>query len=69
MIVNFDDLPARIGLKIPDHAFDFLKIPAGKTFEATDLLSGEKESMTLEKDRTFTTSVPGNFAKILKFKL
>lgn len=69
VIVNFDDLPARIGLKIPDHAFEFLKIPESKTFEATDLLSGEKESVTLDKDRTFTTNVPGNFAKILKFKL
>lgn len=69
VIVNFDDLPARIGLKIPKHAFECMKIPAGKTYMAKELLTEENEEVVLDVDRTFTTTISGNYAKMLKFKI
>ncbi|MBR1688192.1 MAG: alpha-amylase family protein [Prevotella sp.] len=47
--VNFDDRPVSIGVNLPAHAFDFLSIPEKKAI-ATDLLSGEKQSLELVKD-------------------
>ena len=68
--VNFDDYAVAIDVKIPAHAFDFLKMKEGD-YEATDLLTKEKDKDTLmlKRDGTVRMSLDARGGCVLKMKL
>ena len=69
IVVNFDSVPARAGVNIPQHAFDFLGIPTFTEYDATELLTGNTEKLMLIPDRATPVLLDGYSGKILKFKL
>ncbi len=66
--VNFDDCDVSIGVNLPAHAFDFLGIPEKKIM-ATDLLSGMKQSLLLQKDGCLAVQLEARGARVFKMKL
>jgi len=69
IIANFDELPANVGLNIPSHAFESLKMKEKKDCEAINLLTAQKEIVNLLPDRQLNTEVSSFSGKILKIKL
>ncbi|NDV65094.1 alpha-amylase family glycosyl hydrolase [Bacteroides sp. 224] len=69
IVVNFDSYPVDIAINIPSHAFDYLQIPQAESYEAVDLLTGEKEMISLLPYKATETSVKDFNGKILKVKL
>ena len=67
MAVNFDDLPQTMNVTIPAHAFDYLNLKE-KNIQATDLLTGEKQKLSLQRDAAVGLSLPSLGALVLKFK-
>ena len=65
--VNFDDLPQTMNVTIPAHAFDYLNLKE-KTVQSTDLLTGEKQQLSLQRDAAVSLLLPPLGALILKFK-
>ena len=65
--VNFDDYAVSVDVNIPAHAFDYLGIKAG-TVTATDLLSKEKEELTLRPDTPVRLTLDARGACVLKMK-
>ena len=49
VVVNFDDVPLAMDVRIPAHAFDYLKIKE-RSAQATDLLTGAKTRLQLKAD-------------------
>ena len=68
-VVNFDHLSADLAINIPAHAFSFLQMPQINQYEATDLLSGRKESISLLPYKATNVAVEGYGGRILKIKL
>ena len=68
--VNFDDYAVAIDVNIPAHAFDFLKMKEG-TYEATDLLTKEKDknTVTLKRNGSVRMSLDARGGSVLKMKL
>ena len=66
--VNFDDYAVAIDVNIPAHAFDFLKMKEGD-YEATDLLTKDKETLTLKRDGSVRLSLDARGGCVLKMKL
>lgn len=66
--VNFDERPVSIGINMPSHAFDYLDIPE-KTFDAKDLLTGQKQALQLKKDGCVALQLESNSARVLKIKI
>ncbi len=66
--VNFDDYAVAIDVNIPAHAFDFLKTKEGD-YEATDLLTKDKETLTLKRDGSVRLSLDARGGCVLKMKL
>ncbi len=66
--VNFDGSAADISIHVPAHAFDYMQI-AEKTVIATDLLTGEKQAMTLRSDGSVAMSIPAYGGRIWKLKV
>lgn len=66
--VNFDDYAVSVDVNIPAHAFDYLDIKAG-TVTATDLLSKEKETLTLSPDTPVRLTLDARGACVLKAKV
>ena len=69
IVVNFDHISVDLAINIPSHAFNFLQIPQMDKYEATDLLSGKKETISLLPYKATEVSVEGYSGKILKVKL
>ena len=67
VVANFDDNPSTVGVTIPDHAFDYLKLKE-KGVVATDLLTGGKFKLQLKRDGAVGFEVPKQGALVLKFK-
>ena len=67
VVVNFDDLPVVMDVMIPAHAFDFLNIKEKKVV-ATDLLTGERIRLQLQRDMPVVVSLKPLGAVIMKFK-
>ena len=67
VVANFADAAQALGITIPGHAFDFLKMKE-KNVQATDLLSGEKQKLTLKRDEAVIVDVKAHHAVVLKFK-
>lgn len=66
IVVNFDDNAVKSSVFIPAHAFDHLNMAEGET-EAVNLLTEEKQKISLEKDSTVKVYVPANGGTILKW--
>ena len=58
-MVNFDSIPARSAVNIPQHAFDYLGIHRYGEYEATELLTGNTEKLTLMPDKTTPVLLDG----------
>ena len=69
VMVNFDSIPARAAVNIPQHAFDFLGIPYNLEYDAVELLTGNTEKLVLSPDKTTPVLLDAMNGKILKFKL
>jgi glycosidase len=67
VVANFADSNQTVGITIPGHAFDFLNMKE-KNVQATDLLSGGKQKLSLKRDEAVAVSLQGNSAVVLKFK-
>jgi glycosidase len=67
VVANFADSNQTIGVTIPGHAFDFLNMKE-KNAQATDLLSGEKQKLSLKRDEAVLVNVQAKSAVVLKFK-
>ena len=65
--VNFSGEAVEPSFTIPAHAFDFLGI-GEKHAQATDLLTGEKSRLPLQRDGAVTLSIPPYGALVLKFR-
>ena len=67
VVANFDDAPAAVDVRIPVHAFEFLKLKE-KSLEATDLLSGQCMTLCLKADEQVHVDVPARGAVVYKMK-
>lgn len=67
VVSNFADTEADIKVRIPVHMIEYLQIPE-KKYQATDLLSGEKQSMEIKADDFVSMTVPANGARVWKMK-
>lgn len=68
-VVNFDSVSTHVAVNIPSHAFSYLQMPQVDSYEATDLLTGEKEMVCLLPYKATEVSVHEHSARILKFTL
>ncbi|KAA6329647.1 Alpha-amylase 2 [termite gut metagenome] len=66
ILANFDDLLVEVGIHIPSHAFEFLKLPQLESCTATDLLTGKEEQIILSPHKLVHTSIGAWNGKILK---
>lgn len=66
VVVNFEEYPCTVGVKIPEHAFEFLSLPVG-THCATDLLTDEAHIIDLAPDEFTRVTLPSWGAAVLKF--
>jgi hypothetical protein len=67
--VNFDALEADIAINIPPHAFDYLQIQPMESCSATDLLSGNEETISLLPQKATEVKLGSHSGKILKIVL
>ena len=66
--VNFDDYAVAIDVNFPAHAFEYLKVKEG-TYVATDLLTKEKEEITLKADSSVRLTLDSRGGCVLKMKV
>ena len=66
IIANFESIPVRIGVNVPQHAFDFLQMPVMEKYTAQDLLSGKEEVISWMPDKPITLDLPTLGGKMLK---
>lgn len=62
---NFDANNVHVGIRIPAHAFDFLKLRIGLT-SAIDLLSGNLQTTELKPDQPSFVEIPAHDAIVLQ---
>ncbi len=67
IVANFSDAPAHVGVRVPSHAFEYLKLRKGVR-QAHDLLNGESATIGLQPDGYTPVSLPAHGAAVLKFK-
>ena len=67
--VNFGDIPMRVAINIPEHAFEYLNIPKLENTKAKDLISGSEEKISFTSAKPTGIDLPANNGKILKIKL
>ena len=63
--VNFADTEANVRINIPQHAFDYLKLPTG-IMHATDLMTGATSTVCLSTDCQMSLAIKPNSGKIMK---
>lgn len=68
IVANFEANDAEIKVNIPQHAFEYFEMKAGKDQTFTELLSGDKFKAALSADAPLAISVKGESGVILKFK-
>ncbi len=66
IVVNFDEMPMHVGINLPQHAFDYLQVPALPKCHAKELLSGKGCNVSFTPDKAFTTDLAGWSGKIFK---
>ena len=67
--VNFDEMPAHVSINIPQHAFEYLKMPQIPECEATNLLNGKQEHFAFQSDKAAVLDLEAFDGKILKIEL
>ena len=67
IVANFTDQNSAFGVRIPAHAFEYLGLRSGIQM-ATDLISGEMQTLELRPDAHVSASVPAHGAVMLKLK-
>ncbi len=67
IVANFDDKSVHVGVRIPAHAFDFLHLRTGIT-SATDLLSGNLQTIELKPDEASFIDIPAYSATVLQLQ-
>ena len=67
VVANFDALPVTTTVNIPAHAFDYLRMKE-KNAMATDLFSGQKTKLSLQRDGSIPLTLEPLNAIVLKFK-
>ena len=65
VVVNFDDKAVDIKVRIPSHALEYLGIP-DKKYKAKDLLTGDKQDVTLASDCLVPVSISERGARLYK---
>ena len=68
IVANFDDHDVNVDVCLPVHAFDYLQLKE-TTMVATDLLTKEKESMTLRHDGRVCMMIGAHGARVWKLKV
>ena len=68
VIVNFDQMPVQTAVTIPQHAFDYLKMPVCEKCTAVDLLTGKEENIAFCPQKNVNTLLPASGGKIFKIK-
>ena len=66
--VNFDDQEVEIDVRIPAHAFDYLKVKE-QTATATDLLTREKQGVMLHQDGLVRMKIEARNGRVWKIKV
>ena len=66
--VNFDDQEVEIDVRIPAHAFDYLKVKE-QTATATDLLTREKQGVMLHQDGLVRMKMEARNGRVWKIKV
>lgn len=67
IVANFDDKSVHVGVRIPVHAFGFLHLRKGIT-SATDLLSGNLQTIELKPDDVSFVDIPAFSAVVLQLQ-
>ena len=67
VVANFDEASARVDVRIPAHAFEFMAIRE-KAYTATDLLNDSTATLELKADQTVSVEVPAYGAVVYKLK-
>ena len=67
IVANFDDKSVHVGVRIPAHAFDFLHLRTGIA-SATDLLSGNLQTIELKPDEATFVDIPAYSATVLQLQ-
>ena len=67
IVANFSDDNNHVGVRIPEHAFEYLGLKKG-TRHAMDLIGGEAVTLELAPNEHTYTDVPAHSAVILKFQ-
>lgn len=66
VVANFSDQQREVKVVIPEHAFNFFQIAEGDV-DATDLLTGEKKTVTLRKNDRFPVQITPWGVRVYKF--
>ncbi len=69
VVTNFDPVNAGVAINIPPHAFECLHLPHIQQCQATELLSGKEEEITLLPYKPTEVSIEGYGGKVLKIGL
>ena len=67
VVCNFEDHDVEIDVRIPAHAFDYLKLQEGAVM-ATDLLTKEQQGMMLHNDCVVPMRIEARGARVWKVK-
>ncbi|MGL4292980.1 MAG: alpha-amylase family glycosyl hydrolase [Bacteroidales bacterium] len=67
-LVNFDDKDVECGIRIPEHAFEYLQIKPG-SYEGFDLISGEIKDYHLTNQELFLSPVSAHSGRMIRFDL
>lgn len=67
VVANFDEVPVRMDVRIPAHAFDFLQLKEKKA-HAVDLLTGKKQRISMLRDQAVGVDLAPLGVSVLKFK-
>ena len=66
IVVNFGEVDMHVSVNIPQHAFDYLQVPAMKNCQAEDLLNGGTEEINFSPDLPVELDLKALEGKILK---
>lgn len=68
VVVNFCDQASKVSVNLPSHAFEYLSF-SEQTVVATDLLSDERQTVNLAKDKAVDMTIAAYGAKVWKMVL
>ena len=69
VVANFSSESKKTSLAVPLHAFDYLVIPNGIFWTATELLTDKKMHLSLSSNEPLFIDVPANAGLMLKFNI